>query len=163
MEALGAKLALKGVVLRSGGAEGADKAFERGCDRVQGEKQTFYANDWEERKCYGTIVKWKYPQSRWEQAQAIAAQHHPSWLYLKAYTKKLHTRNCFQVLGISLQEPANFVLCWTPDGATVGEETSQATGGTGQAIRVASAHNIKVYNLARADHLEITRSWISGS
>lgn len=57
--------------------------------------------------------------------------------------------------------PVGWVLCWTPDGAAEGIETSRATGGTGQAIRLASAHGIPVYNLAREDHrafmLEATR------
>jgi len=32
MEKLGIVLAKKGFILRSGGADGADKAFEKGCD-----------------------------------------------------------------------------------------------------------------------------------
>ena len=36
MEKLGAAFAKKGFVLRSGGADGADSAFERGCDSANG-------------------------------------------------------------------------------------------------------------------------------
>jgi hypothetical protein len=42
------------------------------------------------------------------------------------------------------------VLCWTPDGAI--DKTGKKTGGTGQAIRLAVAHGVPVYNLARPDH-----------
>ena len=39
MELQGKLLAEKGYILRSGGAKGADSAFERGCDFVGGPKQ----------------------------------------------------------------------------------------------------------------------------
>ena len=35
--------------------------------------------------------------------------------------------------------PSNFVVCYTPDG--------KASGGTGQAIRIAEYYNIPIYNL----------------
>ena len=38
------KAAQNGYTLRSGGAEGADKAFEHGCDMVKGPKEIYYAN-----------------------------------------------------------------------------------------------------------------------
>lgn len=46
-----------------------------------------------------------------------------------------------------LNEPAAFVLCWTPDGAE--RETTRDTGGTGQAIRIAVASGVPVVNMAR--------------
>ena len=53
--------------------------------------------------------------------------------------KKLHTRNVAQVLGDDCSSPADAVICWTPDGSD--------SGGTGQAIRIAWAYNIRVFNL----------------
>ena len=38
---LAERLAGQGYVLRSGGAAGADKAFEKGCDEASGEKEIF--------------------------------------------------------------------------------------------------------------------------
>lgn len=64
------------------------------------------------------------------------------------------------MLGISLQKPADFVICWTPDGARTAAETSQETGGTGQAIRVASAYGVKVYNLAVKEDFELAKNWL---
>lgn len=155
MQQLGEKLAVKGAVLRSGGAEEADLAFERGCIGVGGRKEIYLTNEYVT-SAGGTL----YSGKQWSQAYVIAAKHHPSWSHLKPYSKKLHARNCFQVLGISLQSPADFVLCWTPDGAKTKEETSRETGGTGQAIRLASSHGIKVYNLANKDDLELVRNWL---
>ena len=162
MQQLGQKLALKGMILRSGAAEGADKAFEEGCDNVQGAKQIFQMSSWYERN--PAIIKTKCFTNayldEWEKAAQITAQNHPSYLYLKPYTKRLHTRNCFQVLGWNLQEPAEFLLCWTADGARTAAETSKDTGGTGQAIRIASNYGIRVYNFAVKEDLDLAQSWI---
>lgn len=39
---IGQTLAERGLILRSGGAEGADKAFEDGCRIANGKKEIFY-------------------------------------------------------------------------------------------------------------------------
>jgi len=53
------------------------------------------------------------------------------------------TRNVYQVLGEDLKTPVSFVVCWTPTGDTKGI----APGGTGQAMRIAQASNIPVFNI----------------
>jgi len=121
-------------VLRSGHADGADSAFENGsaanaqiflpCERWRGSDSAYHP---------GAI-----DQAIWSRAEAITAQHHPAFARLTPFVRALHTRNVFQILGPDLAEPSEFVLCWTPDG--------QASGGTGQAIRVAQAHAVPVYN-----------------
>ena len=77
----------------------------------------------------------------WGRARAIAAAHHPAFVGLSAFVQALHNRNVFQVLGPSLDSPAEFVLCWTADG--------EASGGTGQALRIAASHGVPVFNLQR--------------
>ena len=42
------------------------------------------------------------------------------------------------------------MLCWTPDASLDG--AARASGGTGQALRLAAGHGIAVFNLARPDH-----------
>jgi hypothetical protein len=58
------------------------------------------------------------------------------------------------VLGADLASPSRFVIAWTEDG--------EAVGGTGQAIRIARAHDIPVLNLhdraLRSAILEILRA-----
>jgi len=52
------------------------------------------------------------------------------------------------LLGAGLDDPVEFVLCWTPGGETV--------GGTGHLIRAARSYGIPVYNLFHStalDHL----------
>ena len=113
--------------LRSGGADGADKAFENGVGLA---KQIFYAKD-------------STPQ-----AEAIAAQFHPAWNRCSAFAKRLHGRNSFQVLGPELNVLSEFLICWTPDGCKRHVDRTINTGWTGTAISIADAHDIPVYNLA---------------
>lgn len=115
-----------GWTLRSGGADGADAAFEKGAGS---RKEIFLATD-------------DIP----EEAFTIAAENHPRWQALAPYVKKLHARNAQQILGGTLNAPSKFVVCWTPDGVEI--NTTAKTGGTGQAIRIANAFDIPVYNLA---------------
>lgn len=148
MEAVGQALAARGHKLLSGAAPGADAAFERGCDAACGAKEIF--------------IPWKGFQGRQPDASTrvatdeegsrafeIAAGAHLAWQYLRRPVKLLMARNSHQVLGWSLDEPVDFVLAWTPDGAETLDETGRATGGTGQAIRLANLRGIPVINMGR--------------
>jgi hypothetical protein len=131
MTKIAEKLATVDHVLRSGGAAGADSAFERGAGTF---KQIFHANQ------------------ATQQAMDIAAYFHPAWNSCSPFVKKLHGRNAFQVLGINLNDPSKFLICWTPGGGIV--------GGTGTAISIAEYYKVPVYNLAIAAHLELFTNWI---
>ena len=68
-----------------------------------------------------------------------AAKFHPAWNKLNLIAKKLHGRNSMIIMGEKLDNPVDFVLCYTTDG--------KASGGTGQGIRIANYYNIPVFNL----------------
>lgn len=142
MSKIGKSFAEKGLVLRSGGAIGADTAFERGCDLVKGKKEIFYATNNK-----GIIVSEEIMQ----QALVLAGQIHPAWHRCSDYAKRLHARNGMQILGRELNKPVDFVVCWTKDGGP--------TGGTGQAIRLAMSRDIKIYNLYFDSHLRELREF----
>lgn len=142
MHKIGKSFAEKGLLLRSGGAIGADTAFERGCDVVRGRKEIFYATNNK-----GIIVSEEIMQ----QALVLAGQIHPAWNRCSDYAKRLHARNGMQILGRELNEPVDFVVCWTKDGGP--------TGGTGQAIRLAMSRDIKIYNLYFDNHLQELREF----
>jgi len=130
-------LTKRGYVLRSGRAIGADSAFERGAGR---NAQIFLpAAGW--RGSASALHPETLGAELWGRARAIAAAHHPAFAGLSRFVQALHTRNVFQVLGCSLDNPAEFVLCWTADG--------EASGGTGQALRIAASHGVPVFNLRR--------------
>ncbi len=145
MRRIAGALSERGWILRSGGADGADDAFGTAALYAQ-----IYLP-------WPGFNGWKGPASEvfdrpTPLAYEIAARHHPGWQYLSRGPRALHARNVHQVLGASCTAPAAFVLCWTPDGATT--KTTAKTGGTGQAIRIAVAHGVPVWNLARPDHWE---------
>jgi hypothetical protein len=133
MKAIALRLAGNNIVLRSGGASGADTAFESGC--AKGPKEIYLARD-----CT-------------PEAMAVAARFHPAWHACNDFARKLHGRNAFQVLGKMLNTPSKCLICWTPDGCTSHTTRSRATGGTGTAISIAEAYNVPIYNLAVSKHL----------
>ena len=120
--------------LRSGGAIGADSAFEAGCDSANGKKEIFYAKEWQN--------KIKPTKEAWEEARRIASKIHPAWDRCNEYVRKLHSRNCFQVLGSGFDSPVDFVVCYAKE-----DKNGNPQGGTGTAIMLAREHSIPVYNL----------------
>lgn len=132
---IGIFLANKGIVLRSGGADGSDKIFEAGSDKAGGEKEIYTVED----------ANFK--------SDLIVKDYHPNWKNIKnSYVKKLLSRNAFQILGKDLKTPCNFVICYTEDGVYNGKDTSIKTGGTGTAIRIASGYDIPIFNLGNEIH-----------
>lgn len=129
-------------ILRSGAARGSDAAFESGCDVVNGPKEIYLPhkkfNNHDSLLICELTPKIEYIASRYyHSAQAYST--------LSTNVKRLMCRNCMQVLGSELNDPVDFVLCWTNDGREY--DTTRETGGTGQAIRIANAYDIPVFNL----------------
>lgn len=137
------KLSQQNYICRTGYAEGADKAFYSGSSPnvIVYQPENITLNN-------GGIFRNAPMMENWSQALEIGKQFHPAWSHLGKYAQQLIARNGYQVLGDDLSSPCEFIICWTPDGAT--KRTTKYTGGTGQAIRIANHYNIPVYNLADA-------------
>ena len=146
-ERVAAYLAQQGFVLRSGHADGADIAFEKGCDKAGGKKEIYLPWVGFNGSSSNLIVKDK-------RAFEIAEKFHPYWNNLKAGATKLHARNTHQILGRDFDTPSAFVLCWTKDGAKI--------GGTAQAIRIAERYGVSVCNVGRCDDVNAARAVIRG-
>ena len=140
---IGKYLATKGYTLRSGGAKGADTAFENGCDSVGGNKEIFYANNNK-----GTLMLTEVIPL----AEQIASSVHPAWDRCNEYARKLHTRNVAQVMGADLKHPVDFLVCWTKNGKKI--------GGTSTAISIAEMNNIPVFNLYFESDLQKLRELV---
>lgn len=139
MQEIAVYLDKAGMVLRSGGADGADLAFERKVPAMH--KEIFLP--WKSFNNNASNLFYVPPE-----AFTLAERYHPGWKYLKQGAQKLMARNVQQILGQLLDSPSKFVICWTQDGADgVNIKTSSKTGGTGQSIRIAADHGIPVYNL----------------
>lgn len=141
MKNAAAHLASEGLVLRSGAADGADMAFEEGCDANNGGKEIYIPWNGFNGRTAGPSVH----AGVTDIALGVASQFHPNWDACTKGAKQLHGRNVYQVLGLGLNAPSTMVLCWTP-GAKGG-------GGTGQAIRIARHHNVPVFDFAHPDIL----------
>lgn len=138
MESIGQQLGESGWHLRSGFADGADKAFGRGAETVSGSFEMILP--WEGfNGAPKDDPRFYVPQWSAELLE-IAAAAHPVWERLTDTVKCLHARNVPQVLGWNVREPADMVVCWTPN--------AKSGGGTGQAIRVAKMRGIPVFDLA---------------
>lgn len=126
--------------LRTGAADGADSAFEQGALAAGGSTEVFLP--WAGFNGHPSKLSKVAPEAL-EMAKAI----HPAWDRLSEAARKLHARNCNQVLGASLNEPVRMVICWTPDGCESKEQRRSTTGGTASAIVLAQAWGVPVFNL----------------
>lgn len=115
---------------RSGGADGADKAFE-----------------------VASKILIMRPGLVTLAAEEIASQFHPAWHNCGAYVRMLHGRNAQIILGYNLNEPAEFVVCWTDDPPN--------KGGTQMGIRIAEAYGIDVRNLIDPFYMDWAEELIS--
>lgn len=141
MQAIGSWCWDNGIVLRSGHAEGADLAFERGVDGA-------LAEIWLPWKSYNRDSR--LPASTYRETelnadlQKIVDEIHPAPGNLSRGALLMMARNANIILGASLRDPVTAVVCWTPD---------EDRGGTSFGIRLARKHGIPVINMARAHNL----------
>lgn len=155
MRRIGAWCRRNKIGLRSGHAEGADWAFEQGAQEF-----CICYLPWSrfnrELVSEARIVPFK-PSP---EVDAILKEIHPAADKLADAVRLLHGRNVWQILGMGLSKPSDVVVCWTPDGKTV--------GGTATAIRLAEKHGIPVFNLAVTGlpevltHLQAIRDRLAG-
>ena len=136
-----------GWTLRSGHAWGADAAFENGAISVNGKKQIFVP--W-----YGfnhaPIDNPDYIRPKpTPELMEFSSKFHPNWRKCNDAAKLLHMRNACQILGLDGDAPASLVICWTREG--------KGGGGTGQALRIAKAYNIPIFDLGDPDEAVQTR------
>jgi hypothetical protein len=137
----------QGLILRSGGADGADSAFEQGAIAAHGMMEIFLP--WEG---FNHNTSTLHPPTA--DAYRLASTTHPAWNRLSRPAKLLIARNMHQVMGLSLKSPVRFVICYTSDGCQSHETYGRQTGGTGTAIKLASLNNIPVFNVALSNRFE---------
>ena len=144
MKAIAKFLSERGYTLRSGGADGADSAFEQGATK----KEIFLPwNNYNGRKVDNISFFSELSDIHFNLAETM----HPAWEKCSPGAKKMHARNTQQILGQNLDTPCDFVVCWTKGGEKV--------GGTSTALRLSELHNIPVFNLGSANGLEELRAF----
>lgn len=153
MEAIGQRLGCMGVELRSGGAGGADTAFEIGAAQARASRSIFLPKDGFNGRRADAALTFVPDEACFERALSMVKVIHPAWDRLSAFAQRLHARNACQVLGLSLASPVESVICWTEGG--------RLEGGTATAIRLAHKHQIRVFNLGRPQTREAWEAWVA--
>lgn len=143
--------AAAGFIIRSGGAEGADNIAEWAYHDALAEG-TAYPHQVE------IFIPWRgfakgaplehlhlMPSNPVAIRKTIdmVKEIHPAPDKLSQGAMKLHCRNMNQILGMDLNEPVKFCVCWTENGLT--------KGGTASAIRLCESLGIPVFNLGHPD------------
>lgn len=127
-------------VVRSGGAKGADRAFQD----AFGDNTEIYLpwDNFNGLNSYdGTHIN-ASKLDNFEKAKYIASMHCKHWDRLKDSHKVLHGRNAYQVLGFNLDSPSMVLICYAE---TV--SVSHVKGGTNTAVQIALSHNVPVFNI----------------
>jgi len=122
-------------VLMSGGADGADTAFEKGAAHSEIYIPWKGYNMREDGILLDNLRAWN----------DVSRHFHPAPEKCTVGAQKLHGRNAYITLGPNLDDPVSMIICWTPKG--------EITGGTGLALRLAKYFEIPVFNLAKEDAL----------
>lgn len=135
MEELGEDARRRDWWVRSGHAEGADYAFEKGA-----KEHCIVYLPWQGfNKDLPLLGRGRTSELRDEVLDIVYRHDHWADESISQGVKRIKQRNVFQVLGEDLKSPSDLVICWTEEGKVV--------GGTGLAIRIAREHNIPIINL----------------
>lgn len=123
-------------VCATGACTGADQAFAEGTIMANGFVHLHvpwesYEIGWRS-KLKGHIRTFVLKDDDVEAYNTVAI-FHPAYHKLSPSVKALHARS------YNIVKNASFMVCWTEDG--------QVTGGTGQAIKIATYFHLPIYNL----------------
>lgn len=156
MRHIALSLSESGFILRSGGADGADTAFEDGSRECVNSEREIYIpwNNFNNRSSSDSDV---FVRGDDIHSRNIAATLHPIFYKLSRGAAALHTRNVNQVLGrdASNPDPSEFVIYYAAK--TSG---GNVKGGTATAVNLAISRGIPTWNLWENSDLEKVFTWI---
>ena len=145
-----------GAALSSGGARGADKAFENGALRTDAPITVHTPwpgyNGYRPGRDPETDIDIVHPNATETVAghsyADLAQEHHPNWKRCSRGARALFLRNV-SILAGALDDdggtlPVRAVIAYTPNGLPVGREA----GGTGHTLRTAASLDIPCVNLS---------------
>ena len=146
-----------GTALSTGGADGADKAFETGALRTDAPITVHTPwpgyNGYRPGRDPETDIDIVHPKPaatiEGRGYAELAREHHPYWKRCGRGARALFVRNV-SILAGALDDdggilPVRAVIAWTPNGLPVGREA----GGTGHTLRTAASLDIPCVNLSR--------------
>jgi len=133
-EEIGAEALERGWWIRSGHADGADYAFEKGAL-----SHCIVYLPWIGFNREKTVLGNSSTQPLRDEVLKMVYKHEPYAKDLSDGVKLIKSRNIYQILGVDLKSPSDVVICWTEEGEVV--------GGTGLAIKIAMSNKIPVVNI----------------
>lgn len=148
MQAIAYIICKQGHTLRSGKADGADLAFQRGLELAyfetkQGSGEIYLPfENWHRQYCSLWDIYVRSPNSI-QKSLTIVSKVHGNWKKVRPEYRAYHIRNAFQVMGprVSEDEVSSFVLFWAP------EVDDIVSGGTATAVHLARSLNIPTFNM----------------
>lgn len=148
MSLLSATLAAKGWTLRhTGDKDGAAVAFEQGAG---GQAEAYIAwKGFNDRQS-----EFIPPRNVHPEVITLMKQYIPTFDNIKPGAHKVISRAVYAIIGKDLRSPAQFVVCWSADGAESAGEKTAKTGFMGMPIALASNLKMPVFNLQKPDAME---------
>lgn len=136
-------------LLRSGGAKGADSAFEWGCQQALGHKEIFIPCSPFNGRQSGDMDVFNIPFDM-DVFETYVSKIHPNPQALlqpkNRFALLAHTRNVYQILGPNVDDPVDLVIY------CANEHNGVVAGGTATAVHLARSLEIPTYNL-RYNHV----------
>lgn len=144
------ELEIKGYILRTGGMDGPEDAFEKSTS-----KKEIYL-PW--RGFAEKESKFTYAHPA---AKILAARYQSGFDGLKNFVQAFLIKNVRIVLGTETKSPSLFMIVWTEDGAESLSEKSVRTGNSGHAIAIASDLGIPIFNFGKPDAEQRLRKYLN--
>jgi hypothetical protein len=140
VQRIGRNLEKAGYILRTGGMEGLEDVIEKSVTKLE---LHLPFKDFD-----GKQSKFTYTS---DFVKGVAKMFHTSFDTLKPVVQTFLAKNVRLVLGKEGKSPAMFLIVWTEDGTEKAIEKTFKTGNSGNAIAIADAIGIPVFNLVRPD------------
>lgn len=152
-----------GLAVSSGDAFGADRAGWYGSKQseryIEVGSRIYLTESYKNRARsneLGFIIAEDYPE-KWDMAKALAFSARGNFNGLNEYGIGLHSRNCYQILGHTLDEPVQLMFFYAKP---IGDGT-RCSGGTNTAFQLAKQANIpKIVNLATTEGLRYVEDFL---
>ena len=158
MGSLAIKLSHEGYTVRSGGANGADECAEE-ASFIEIYLPWNGFNGKYDNNCFGAGYINYQNLGFDEKLESLCMTHHKWWLTTNSVgAKHLHKRNCHQILGMHLDSPSLFVICYAKPDKDRG--VGHVQGGTGTAISLALSEGVEVINLYFEEDLDKVKRWV---
>jgi len=124
-----------GYTLRTGRYKGADRAFEDGCDSVKGLKEVYIP--WQGfGGSISPLVLGKLETK--ELAYKFTNKYFEPFSEMLGFTRRKYVISIFEIMGVDLKSPIDFVLAWDDGGIY--------SGVCNLTIKIASLYKIPVFN-----------------